>query len=325
MIAAGFAFTCWSGDIVRGAFIIGARDREIIAWRTVVNAGISGSEIRDIMLEAVERRFNTCRATSLIAVLTDNGAPCIAKQTQIFARQLGLKPCFTPVPSPQSNGMSEAFVKTLKRDGVRVAPLPAAQTVPGLIGSWIEDYNAPRSGQKMRSPREFITAQNATAQVSGEMGARPYDRCPETFFSAIMLAENVLFWLRNSMSLAPGNRLQYARPAPPAAVSDGKTLSNHCVPQRPAAARDLGVRSGTRRAVAARQLQGLGRFQSRLTAGFSNNVPGQTIARRNSGHHGPSRQAEQSRSGRDPLPTGAALPPPGIRADAQPTLCPESG
>lgn len=91
----GFEFTCWNGDIVRGAFIIDAHDREIIAWRAVVNAGISGSDIRDIMLEAVERRFDTCRAPPVIEMLSDNGSPYIAKETQIFARQLGLKPCFT--------------------------------------------------------------------------------------------------------------------------------------------------------------------------------------------------------------------------------------
>jgi transposase InsO family protein len=87
------------------------------------------------------------------------------QHTQIFARQLGLKPCFTPVQSPQSNGISEASVKTLKRDYVQVTPLPDAQTVLGLIGGWIEDYNDnhPHSGLKMRSPREFIAAQTATA------------------------------------------------------------------------------------------------------------------------------------------------------------------
>ncbi len=37
---------------------------------------------------------------------------------------LTLKPCFTPVKSPQSNGISEAFVNTLKRDYVRVTPVP---------------------------------------------------------------------------------------------------------------------------------------------------------------------------------------------------------
>ena len=88
-----------------------------------------------------------------------------AKDTRIFARQLGLKPCFTPVASPQSNGMSEAFVKTLKRDYVRVNPLPDAENVLRLIGDWIEDYNDnhPHSGLKWRSPREFIKAKTETA------------------------------------------------------------------------------------------------------------------------------------------------------------------
>ena len=161
----GFEFTCWNGDVVRGAFIIDAHDREIIAWRAVVNAGISGSDIRDIMLEAVEHRFNAFRAPTSIEMLSDNGSPYIAKETRIFARQLGLKPCFTPIASPQSNGIAEAFVKTLKRDYVQVTPLPNAQAALGLIAIWIEDYNDhhPHSGLRMRSPREFIAAQTVTA------------------------------------------------------------------------------------------------------------------------------------------------------------------
>jgi hypothetical protein len=37
-----------------------------------------------------------------------------------------LDPRFTPVESPESNGMAEAFVKTFKRDYVRVNPIPTA-------------------------------------------------------------------------------------------------------------------------------------------------------------------------------------------------------
>lgn len=164
----GFEFTCWDGAIVRGAFIIDAHDREIIAWRVVVNAGISGSDVRDMLLEAVESRFGTCHVPGELGpleILTDNGAPYTARDTRIFARQLGLKSCFTPVASPQSNGVSEAFVNTLKRDYVRVTPLPNAETVLGLIAGWFEDYNEnhPHSGLKMRSPREFRSAQTATA------------------------------------------------------------------------------------------------------------------------------------------------------------------
>jgi putative transposase len=116
-------------------------------------------------LTPVEHRFDACRALSSIEMLSDNGSPYVAKETRIFARQLGLKPCFTPIQSPQSNGISEAFVKTLKRDYVQVTPLPNAEAALGLIASWIDDYNEnhPHSGLRMRSPREFIAAQTATA------------------------------------------------------------------------------------------------------------------------------------------------------------------
>ncbi len=151
----GFEFTCWNGDIVRGAFIIDAHDREIIAWHAVANAGISGSDVRDMMLAAVEARFAGHRAPHQVEMLSDNDSPYIAKDTRIFARQLGLKPCFSPVKSPQSNGISEAFVNTLKRDYVNVTPLPDAVTVLGLIAGWFEDYNEnhPHSGLKMRVHR----------------------------------------------------------------------------------------------------------------------------------------------------------------------------
>ena len=129
-----------------------------------MNAGISGSDIRDLMLEAVEKRFGSLRAPEPIEMLTDNGAPYTAKDTITFAHQLNLKSCFTPVRSPQSNGMSEAFVKTFKRDYVGVNPLPSAKIVLELLADWLIDYNDnhPHSGLKMRSPREFRSANYMT-------------------------------------------------------------------------------------------------------------------------------------------------------------------
>lgn len=56
-----------------------------------------------------------------------------------MAQALNLTPCFTPVASPQSNGMAEAFVKTLKRDYIRISALPDAETALRIIGGWIED------------------------------------------------------------------------------------------------------------------------------------------------------------------------------------------
>ena len=137
----GFEFTCWNGEVLRGAFVLDAHDREVIAWRAVVNAGISGSDIRDMMLEAVEKRFGDIRTPHKIEWLSDNGSPYTAAATREFATQLNLAPCFTPVASPESNGMSEAFVKTLKRDYLRVRPVPDARTALDQIAGWFEDYS----------------------------------------------------------------------------------------------------------------------------------------------------------------------------------------
>lgn len=158
---------CWNGERVRIAFIIDAFDREIIAYVAVAGAGISGSDVRDIMLAAVERRFGSDRAPHPVEHLSDNGSPYTAGETRDFARQLGLVPCFTPVRSPESNGMSEAFVKTLRRDYVRVTPLPDATTVLGLVPAWIGDYNTlhPHSALAMRSPAEFRAALNPSQAV----------------------------------------------------------------------------------------------------------------------------------------------------------------
>jgi putative transposase len=158
----GFEITCWNGQIVRAAFIIDAHDREIIAWHVVAGAGISGSMVRDMMLAAVEARFAALRAPKPIEWLTDNGSAYTARETRDFAASLNLVPCFTPVQSPESNGISESFVKTFKRDYVRVNPLPDAITALRQIAGWFLDYNEnhPHSGLKMRSPREFMRAQS---------------------------------------------------------------------------------------------------------------------------------------------------------------------
>jgi len=157
----GFETSCWNGDLIRIAFIIDAHDREIIAWHAVVGSGISGGIVRDMMLEAVERRFGALQAPAPLEWLTDNGSAYTAKETRDFATALNLIACFTPVQSPESNGISESFVKTFKRDYVRINPLPDAVTALGKLAGWFEDYNEnhPHSGLKMRSPREFIRAQ----------------------------------------------------------------------------------------------------------------------------------------------------------------------
>lgn len=163
----GLEIVCWNGEKVRIAFIIDAFDREVIAHVAVAGAGISGSDVRDMMLAAVERRFSTDRTPHPIEHLSDNGSCYTAKDTRDVAVALGLIPCFTPVRSPESNGMSEAFVKTLKRDYVRITPLPDARTVLGLVDGWITDYNTvhPHSALRMCSPAEFRAALNPSRTV----------------------------------------------------------------------------------------------------------------------------------------------------------------
>ncbi|MCQ0990647.1 IS3 family transposase [Jiella sp. LLJ827] len=145
-------------EVVRVLFVLDACDREIIAWLAVANAGISGEMVRDLMVTAVERRFGGTRTPHPVEWLSDNGSAYIAAQTGDTAIALGLAQIFTPVRSPESNGMSEAFVKTLKRDYARVTILPDAATILALMPAWIEDYCEihPHSGLKFRSPREFI-------------------------------------------------------------------------------------------------------------------------------------------------------------------------
>ena len=62
----------------------------------------------------VERRFGISKAVHPVEWLSDNGSAYIAKDTFDTATALGLKLCFTPVRSPESNGIAEAFVKTFK-------------------------------------------------------------------------------------------------------------------------------------------------------------------------------------------------------------------
>jgi transposase InsO family protein len=65
--------------------------------------------VRDLMLESVELRFGTACTPHPIQWLSDNGSAYRAHETIDFAIGLGLVPYFTPVRSPQSNGMSEVF------------------------------------------------------------------------------------------------------------------------------------------------------------------------------------------------------------------------
>lgn len=153
----GFEFRCWNKEVVRVVFSLDCCDREVMRY-AATTGGIPAQMVQDLLVESMEYRFGeSAQLPHPVEWLTDNGSCYIAKETREFARSLGFVVCTTPVRSPQSNGMAEAFVKTFKRDYVYLNDLPDAVTVMEQLPKWFEDYNAthPHKGLKMKSPWEY--------------------------------------------------------------------------------------------------------------------------------------------------------------------------
>ena len=115
----GFEIKCDSGQTVTTAFTKDCCDREIMAYRAWEGKGLPGEPVREMLIEAVEKRFGAVESIPpdhKLEFLSDNGGAYIAADTRKIARSLGLTPINTPVCSPQSNGMAESFVNTFKRD-----------------------------------------------------------------------------------------------------------------------------------------------------------------------------------------------------------------
>ena len=153
----GSEIGCDNGERVRIAFTLDCCDREAISW-VATTGGINSGDIRDLMLQSVERRFGLVdRLPAPIEWLSDNGSPYTAHKTRAFAGEIGLVPRTTPIEGPQSNGMAEAFVKTIKRDYARLAVRSDAASVLRQLDCWFEHYNNihPHKALGYRSPREF--------------------------------------------------------------------------------------------------------------------------------------------------------------------------
>lgn len=132
----GFEIGCDNKENVRVAFALDCCDREAIA-HVATTEGIKSTDVQNLVVTAVENRFGRINMLSEpIEWLTDNGSCFIARDTASLLREIGMDPCTTPVRSPQSNGMAEAFVKTFKRDYVSVNPTPNAETVMAQLPFW---------------------------------------------------------------------------------------------------------------------------------------------------------------------------------------------
>jgi transposase InsO family protein len=150
---------CWNGEYVQIAFALDCHDRECLAWEAAA-CDLTARDVQQLMRDAVDSRFGVGqRPDAPIQFLTDNGSIFTALDTICTAERLNLEPITTPRASPESNGMAEAFVNTLKRDYVSGADRSDAATVLDQVGAWIADSNAlaPHSSLGFRSPQQYRT------------------------------------------------------------------------------------------------------------------------------------------------------------------------
>ncbi|STW13162.1 IS2 transposase [Klebsiella pneumoniae subsp. rhinoscleromatis] len=156
----GFEFRCDNGEKRRVTFALDCSDREALHW-AVTTGGFDSETVQDVMLGAVERRFGNELPASPVEWLTDNGSCYRANETRQFARMLGLEPKNTAVRSPESNGIAESFVKTIKRDYISIMPKPDGLTAAKNLAEAFEHYNEwhPHSALGYRSPREYLRQQ----------------------------------------------------------------------------------------------------------------------------------------------------------------------
>ncbi|HFD9765653.1 TPA: IS3 family transposase [Escherichia coli] len=156
----GFEFRCDNGEKLRVTFALDCCDREALHW-AVTTGGFDSETVQDVMPGAVERRFGNELPASPVEWLTDNGSCYRANETRQFARMLGLEPKNTAVRSPESNGIAESFVKTIKRDYISIMPKPDGLTAAKNLAEAFEHYNEwhPHSALGYRSPREYLRQQ----------------------------------------------------------------------------------------------------------------------------------------------------------------------
>ncbi len=158
----GFEFSCDNGEKLWVTFALDCYDREALHW-AASTGGYDSETVQDVMLGAVERRFGNSLPASSVEWLTDNGSAYRSYQTRQFARRVGLEPKHTAVRSPESNGMAESFVKTIKRDYISIMLKFDGLTAEKNLSEAFEHYNAwhPHSALGYRSPREYLRRQTS--------------------------------------------------------------------------------------------------------------------------------------------------------------------
>ena len=157
-----FRIQCDNGEHLEIVFAMDCHDREVMSWAGSTR-GIDGGLVRDLMVDCVDSRF-AGQPPHKVQWLSDNGPCYVARRTVLLGKSVGFEVCTTSPYSPESNGMAEAFVKTFKRDYVRVNELVSAGAVRQQLPAWFEDYNnhAPHKALDMMSPRMYMEFHQAS-------------------------------------------------------------------------------------------------------------------------------------------------------------------
>ncbi len=114
--------------------------------------------VEKALSSAVERRFGSeNNVPKGLQFLSDNGSAYRAANTKYLLRNYGIEDCKTAIHSPQSNGMAESFVKTLKRDYLPFISLQDAETAMAGLDAALAKYNElhPHSALGYLSPKEY--------------------------------------------------------------------------------------------------------------------------------------------------------------------------
>jgi putative transposase len=164
---------CANGEYIQLGFVLDCHDREAIAHRAVVG-DFQATDVQHLVQAAVRARFGSGRPSTPLQFLSDNGTIYTALATVCTTEHLGLTPITTPAYSPQSNGMSEAFVNTLRRDYLDGADRRTAAALLDQVPAWFADYNgvAPHSALRYRPPTEYRRLQDEEAQTASAVEAK---------------------------------------------------------------------------------------------------------------------------------------------------------
>ncbi len=153
----GFEFRCDNGRKLRVTFALDCCDREAL-HRAVTTGGSDSETVQDVMLAAVGTPLRQRASGVPVEWLTDTGS-CYRASRNTAVCPTGFGTGRTRGAGPESNGIAESFVKTIKRDYYQYRRLkPDGLTAAKNLAEAFEHFAQrihPRSVPGYRSPREY--------------------------------------------------------------------------------------------------------------------------------------------------------------------------